>query len=281
MNNKSVVVTGASGFVAGSLVKFLNGFESLNVIPISRSSSPGWQQVSNYKDTPVAEVLIHLAENSDRAAVNSMGRSAVVEATNVCESLLNKGYSEIIYASSASVYGDQQALGSRISEEEKVEPYDTYSELKLSSEKLLAEEGASVLRLANVIGPGMSQKNVLSDIFSQMDSAGPLTVRDQAPVRDFVCISDVVRAFQKMIGTGLAGLFNVGSGQGCSIGNLARIALNEDGQESRKIQSGQDSGPVSKMVLDIKKIKMAANWEPVCSLEKCVKNSLQNYREKR
>src|SRR5262245_20534431 len=109
-----MVVTGASGFIGRNLVAVLAARgqatlaasrRAIAVEPPARA-----RQVADYGQLELAEVddvLIHLAEPRDIAAVeaNAERPDAGVRAT--LAALLAKAWGHVVYISSAAVYGDR------------------------------------------------------------------------------------------------------------------------------------------------------------------------------
>ena len=87
------IVTGASGFVGHRVVKELlrRGVKACAVArhPVE---FPDSLVVDNYLDTPGGDVLIHLAENPNRAQVNEVGSAYAAEANVLANALVSKGY---------------------------------------------------------------------------------------------------------------------------------------------------------------------------------------------
>ena len=254
MKKISVVITGASGFIGSSLVEKLRLNEKFEVIPVSRS--PGEESnfvVRDYKNTPHGDVLIHLAENSNKSIINSASKEYINSSKKTLEALISKKYSQIIYFSSSLVYGEKN-LGP-FKEEFKTYRNDNYTDLKLSNEDKVISAGGMVIRLANVIGPKMSSKNVLSDILRQIKCSNSVSLINGSAVRDFIFIGDVVNAIEKLLYKNLSGVFNLGSGVGTSINHLAELMIRE---HSKKIDfnSNSNSSLNSYNVLDTSKLKL-------------------------
>ena len=223
----------------------------------------GMHQVADYCDTPSADVLVHLAEEPDRAVVNASGASVWRQSEVVRR--LSARCRKIIYSSSSAVYGDNGS--GRFTTDEPVTGYDVYSRLKIENERIVLDAGGTVLRLANLYGEGMSSNNVISDIVKQIPGSGAMCIRDDGPVRDFLNVADAARAFVLVTTMATDGILNIGSGIGMSIGAVARLALQVAGREHREIVVTSPSGKRSVNVLDVSESQRLLGWSATSSLQ--------------
>lgn len=245
--------------------------EGYNAIGLSRRSDERKRQIfriEDYADYNPSKnaILVHLAQTRDVRRAEEKGQSHIDETVALCKALQEKPWMHLIYASSAEIYGDQVPAARCTCE--PVAPQSAYGTVRQQCEKLILEKNGTVLRLANVYGSGMADNNVLSVILSQIPGAGPLRVNDSAPVRDFIWIEDVISAFMSAIELRRPGIFNIGSGRGASIADLAEYALKLAGQEHRPVQDVRASGKPSHLVLDIEETRQALNWTPTVTIEK-------------
>ena len=253
----TVIITGASGFIGSHCTKKLR-LHGFNVIPVTRKKIQGMITVNDYQNVPNGDILIHLGEDSDRGHVNSLGVDYYKIATSAVNALAQKFEGRMIYGSSAVVYGDQGAHPFKT--DCKTYSVDTYSSTKVDNETTVSSFGGVSFRFSNVFGQGMSEKNVLSDIIKQLDTDGPIVVRNQSPIRDYIHISSITDLIIKAINNYQNGVFNVGSGEGTSIHQLAGLILGIAGQKNRQIHSLTKSEENSFSVLDISKTQKAFNW---------------------
>jgi nucleoside-diphosphate-sugar epimerase len=130
---------------------------------------------------------------------------------------------------------------------------------------VLAAGGAAV-RLANLYGPGMAANNVLSDVLQQLGGAGPVRIRDAAPVRDFLWVGDAAAGLAAVALGEPAGIYNLGSEHGTSIGELVRLLLEAAEEEGREIVATAPADRPSTLVLDIAATEAAFGWRPQTSL---------------
>jgi len=251
-----IVVTGASGFLARAIFTQLTAL-GLPFIGVSRRGGPGLHQVADYSDTPVGDVLIHLAEESDRAKANLLGEAYIEYASGVVEKLLNQTPT-FLYASSGLVYGDvgKTPFGRKAA----VESTDVYSRSKIRNEALVLSADGTVLRLSNLFGVGMSTCNVVFDIAKQLGRTDPLVVRDDGPVRDFLSVNQAVNAIVLLAQSPQLGIFNIGSGFGVSIRELVLLALRAVKQQNREILVTHPTGRRSVNILDIPDTRSSLVW---------------------
>lgn len=254
-----VVVTGASGFLGSAVSKKLT-IAGLDVVGVSRKKNPGLFQVDKYSESPSGDVLIHLAENNNRARVNQLSTAYEQEACSTLDTLLKKGYGMVIYASSSVLYGD--SVRTPHSELDPVDPIDTYTRAKMAAEQRVLSLGGTVARLANIYGPDMARENVISHILGQLHNYGSITLQDATPIRDFLWIEDAAEAIMKMVSLQAQGVFNIGTGIGTSIGELASMLLAQAKVTQREIVSLQSATKQSCIVMDITKAKKDLYWQP-------------------
>lgn len=236
-----------------------------HVLPVARSAGAEWRQVDDYSQTPAADVLIHLAEDGDRPSVNEAGKTYEDAVRSTFKTLLAKGYRRVVYASSATLYGD--AVETPRNPSETVIPTDTYARAKLANENQVLAHGGTALRFSNLYGPGMSPANVVSAILRQIPGEGDVLMHRTSPVRDFLWVDDATAALVAAATSADTGLFNVGTGSGLSIRQLAGTALSLAGEGERTIRSENPSVSPSTLILDIGETTRRIGWKPTTSTE--------------
>ena len=266
------VVTGASGFIGRATLSALAA-RGLPVLAVSRryfnvGKSIQVLQVKSYADLvppSTDSVLVHLAEPRDVAAVAREDARLAAERQGALAALLGRGWAHVVYASSAAVYGDGETAPRRTSE--SIAPRGAYAAAKAASEQAVLAAGGAVARLANVYGPGMAPNNVFADILRQIPGEGPLTLRDLAPVRDYLWVDDAAAGLAALAAARKSGLFNLGTGTGTSVGNLARQALACAGERGRPVHATVTAGRDSHLVLDAADTAAQVGWSPSVSLD--------------
>src|SRR5438445_10434108 len=171
-----------------------------------------------------ATSLINLAGQVS-AEIDDYQRVNLCGMVNLAQACLKHRVPRLIHASSALIYGN--ALDA--SEESPCRPISPYATMKLAAEEILASLLAPTveflsLRLSNVYGP-RQRNGLMPYIVKRILKREPITTdADDAQVRDFVHVRDVVTALLKARGArDCAGVLNIGSGQATSIMSLVRL----------------------------------------------------------
>lgn len=264
------VVTGASGFLGRAVVAELSA-RGLPVTAVSRGrpafdNSVQTLQVDRYSDLRPASrdaVLLHLAEPNYIGAADREGAAHADAMRDTVSALAGAGWAHVIYASSAVVYGDDSGTPHLASE--PVQPRGAYAQSKAACESIVVNAGGGVARLANLYGSGMASNNVMSDILAQIGGTGPVRVRDAAPVRDYLWIEDAARGLVDAATANLSGVFNLASGVGTSVNELAALILSL-AKENRPLEETAPAGRKSCLVLDIAATTQRLGWRPAVSL---------------
>lgn len=299
--NKTVAITGASGYLASALTAALRNTPA-HILRISRRDLPPipgtetlradvredgcWEVILSK-----ADVIFHLAGNTSVYAAaddpaDSLG-STVLPITRLVHAARSAGYRpRVVYASTATVYGLAENVP--VAEDVVPRPITNYDLHKLFSEKQLELaskqailEGVS-LRLANVYGPSQStntaaDRGILNKIAKLAIQGEKLTVYgDGNYLRDYVYVDDVARAFIAAgIAEGIAGRsFNVAFGAGVTV----RDAFNLVSEKAEKATGkkvfvenvpwpdGSDPIELRSFVADITSFEHATGWHPTICL---------------
>ena len=165
---------------------------------------------------------------------------------------------------------------------ERVRPSPTsvYGATKLAQEHILGSwclaMGAEhvVLRLQNVYGPGQSLTNPYTGIvplFAQLARDGKEipVYEDGQIIRDFVYIDDVAAAISRalVVAEPREGPYDVGSGEGTSILDLAALVAHRYGAPPPRITGQFRNGDVRSARCDVSTTLAALGWRPQVGLE--------------
>ncbi|NMD47388.1 MAG: UDP-glucose 4-epimerase GalE [Propionibacterium sp.] len=167
------------------------------------------------------------------------------------DGMARHGVDEMVFSSSAAVYGTPQT--DLVTESSPTRPESPYGESKLIGEWLLADEGRAAnlrhtsLRYFNVVGSGApelydtSPHNLLPIVFDQLLAGRTPSINgddyatpDGTCVRDYVHVADLaishVAAAQALdAGRELAPVYNLGSGSGLSVREIMSAVVRVTG----------------------------------------------------
>ena len=217
--------------------------------------------------------MIHLAEDSHRGRVNSLGDNYLKESTKFVNELTQSFTGKLIYASSSCVYGDN--CKDNFSETDTTYTIDNYCVVKLRNEEQIINSNGTCFRLSNVFGKGMCNVNVMSEIYNQASVGNTICLKSLSPVRDFIHVSDVCHLIENCIRNFKPGIFNAGSGVGKSIASIAQDILNCMDIFNVTINGQEKVDSSSVNVLCINKTKKFFDWEPNLDYNQHFKNTFK------
>jgi UDP-glucose 4-epimerase len=197
---------------------------------------------------------------------------------SLAEAIRDAGVRRVVFASSATVYGQQPAQP--VSEDSWPHPTVPYAVSKLAAEHYLFALGelngieTVVLRIFNAYGPGqrippahapvvpLFAKNILS-------GASIVVHGDGGQTRDFVYIDDVVEA---LVAASQAAnvnnaVINVGSGQETSVNRLIETLGQVTDRQPAVIHNPRESGGITRLVADLRKARQMLGYRPQVPLE--------------
>jgi len=228
-------------------------------------------------------VVVHLAWTSLPAGSNEdpVGdlQDNVLGSLRLLQACHGHRVGRVIYISSGgTVYGNPRHLPIR--ETDQTEPMCAYGVSKLAVEKYLGlfrqlyGLDFVVLRPSNAFGPGQDPERGQSavTVFTHMAARGePITIWGNGDVvRDFLWVEDLVDAIARLIRyepgpTGLR-IFNVGTGQGTSLRDLAGMVSRALGRQIEVTYAPGRPLDVTANVLDATRLREVTGWFPQVAL---------------
>lgn len=279
-----VVVTGASGFLGGSVIRELLA-RGLPVLALSRRriafpDGVTSQTVSDYRsiELPQGSTVLHLAGEADVVAANRRGEKHVALEIALAAAVCDSAAGRIVFASSAQIYGDLREQPHR--PDEAPENDTPYARAKIATERMIVERGGAAARLSNLYGPNASG-TLIADILAQIPGTGPLRVREVASRRDHLWHADAARALTDMALGTASGIFNVASGRVQSVGEVAAAALRAAGEHDRPVVPAERPKNASVIALDISRTTEFFGWHPTTVLEEGLRHLIEDKKEKR
>lgn len=282
-----ILVTGGAGFIGSNIVNALCKDDKIKqIIVLDNLINGDLKNLNNSEkiyfrkgDICDYEILEDLCKKVDvichQAAWGSVPKSIeqpkdymlnnVYGFSNIIEAAKNTGVKKIIYASSSSVYGDNESeykleknIGKQLS------PYG----LSKRFDEMLARNFHELyginfygLRYFNVFGENQKWNSEYSAVIpkfikSILDGKSPIIYGDGEQSRDFTYVKNVVDMNINLIkNIELVGshIFNVGLGKSTSVNTLFRIIKNKLNSEINPIYSEKRKGDILNSLADIKK----------------------------
>lgn len=202
--------------------------------------------------------------------------SNVLATVKMLDLAVEKGIGKVVFVSSGgTVYGIPEQVP--IPETAPTEPICAYGVGKLAIEKylrlyhLLHGLEYAVLRVSNPYGERQEIGGSLGavSVFTSKAVRGEVIEiwGDGEVVRDYVHVDDVVLAMHRaMEYQGTMRLFNIGSGEGCSLNQLLELLEELLGRPVSRRYAAARSTDVPINILDVSRAENHLGWRPVVSL---------------
>ena len=301
--NKTVLITGAGGFIGSQLVEALL-IEGAHVRAFVRYTSRGDngllrllpREISDrleiihgdlrdmqavYDAARDCELVYHLGalisipysyrHPAEVAEVNFMGTLNVLMA---CREL---SVARLIHTSTSEVYGTARHVP--INEEHPLQGQSPYSASKIGADKMAESFYCAynlpvvTVRPFNTYGPRQSARAVIPTIITQALDNHIIHLGNLDTTRDFTYVDDTVRGFLLAGSTVGAegGVFNLGTGTDIRIGDIAeRIALKIGHKVEIKVEAQRlrpEKSEVLRLISDNRLARATLGWEPQVSLD--------------
>jgi nucleoside-diphosphate-sugar epimerase len=261
---RRIVVLGATGFVAGGLVRLLEGeghacrpVGSREVDLTSESAVSKLAAIFHPEDAVVMCSALTPEKGRDRATFLKNVRMA----DHLCAALAKSPCAQLVYISSDSVYGSR---AEDVSEQSCCETEDLYGLSHIVREKLLREACAMLgIRLAilrpgavygaedthNAYGPNRFVRTAVAN--------GKITLFGEGEEqRDHIYIRDLVRIIRLSVEHGTTGTLNAVSGASPTFREIALIIQREMGGKV-EIESAPRRVPIVHRRFDVQALRTA------------------------
>lgn len=310
LKNKSILLTGAGGFIGSHLTERLieldvdlktfvrynsrNDWgmleylpkEQLNSIEVISGDLKDYDAIRQI--TKDVDVVFHLASlisipysylhPRENVETNIMGTFNVLMAAK------DNGVEKIVHTSTSEVYGTAKYVP--IDENHPLQGQSPYSASKIGADKMAEsfhlsfELPVATIRPFNTFGPRQSLRAVIPTIISQALTKDEIFLGSLEPTRDYTYVKDLVEGFIKVGESpkSIGEVINVGSNYEISIGDLAKKIITLIGKDVEIKQDTSRIRPkgseVERLWCDNTKANKLLNWTPTKSLDKGLKETI-------
>jgi UDP-glucose 4-epimerase len=301
MISQRCLVMGGSGFIGTNLCHALRGrVRSLKSFSSRPAAIEGveWIQGNFLDNSDIiravedVDVVFHLISTSTPASSNADpladAQQNILQTLQLLEACRAKQVKRIIFVSSGgTVYGDAKVLPTPENHPER--PICAYGVSKLAIEKYLHLYErlygitAIILRVSNPYGPyqyAQKKQGVIGTFISKILAGQAIEIwGDGSVVRDYVYIEDVIQAMlNASVYTGFFRTFNVGSGKGVSLADIAEEITQATGSSLQRIYKGGRTVDVSKSILDCTLAEKELSWSATHDLKSGIGKTLSWFR---
>jgi UDP-glucose 4-epimerase len=294
------IVTGGAGFIGSHIVEKLKRLDHMVVVidnEYSDNDDFHWRKdtlnvnidITDYKALKQActgaDYIFHLAAEARigpaiKNPINALNINTI-GTCNVLQCAREVGAKKVLYSSTSSGYGLNEAPNVETQPDDCLNPY---SVSKVAGEKLckmytdLYGLNTIIFRYFNVFGeraPRKGQYAPVTGIFLRQKAAGePLTiVGDGEQRRDYIYVKDVANAnvmaaISNPDDDAYGQVYNVGSGKNYSVNEIASFISDDTINIPPRIGEARNS------LANIDKIQKTFAWKPEVDVEQWIKTQL-------
>lgn len=300
---KNILVTGSSGTIGTALCEFLMA-RDYRITGIDIRHNKWNDQIdkltiisdlrkANFHTALKQDVdlIIHLAANArvyDLVERPKLARDNFLMVFNVLEYVRASNIKRLVFASSREVYGNSDNAYRNENEVSVSSCESPYSATKLAGEALFHsysycyDIGSVILRFSNVYGKYDDSNRVIPVFMKRSMQNKNLIVFGEHKILDFTYIDDCIKGIVRVIenfNQVCGNTFNIATGKGTSIMQVADMIKDKTGSNSRIIIKESRTGEVTNFIADITKAKKLLGYDPKINIQEGIERSFEWYRE--
>ncbi|WP_432012900.1 SDR family NAD(P)-dependent oxidoreductase [Streptomyces cucumeris] len=310
-SGRTVLVTGAEGFIGSTLVDLLveRGARVRALVHYKPYGEAGYLAHHLGPGSPVetiagdvrdagrvmdavagCDTVFHLAAligiPYSYQAPEAYVQTNVTGTQNIAAACHRYGVRRLLHTSTSEVYGT--ALTVPIAEDHPLQPQSPYSASKIGADMMALsyahafELPVTVVRPFNTYGPRQSSRAVIPTILAQLH-AGVREIRlgSLTPTRDFTYVTDTAAGFLALADCdrALGEVVNLGTGREIAIGDLTEALIAATGRDARVVVDPARLRPagseVQRLLSDNSRAREWAGWRPEVGLAEGLRRTSQ------
>jgi len=303
LNDKTVLVTGAGGFIGSHLVEVLakraakvkafvryNSKRNCGNLEFLDSKIKKEIDISfgDIRETGVLEKVIKDVDVVFNLAAlvgipysyinpHEVAMVNVIGTLNILKAAREAGVKKFVQTSTSEVYGSPDSVP--IKETSRLKPQSPYSASKIGSDAIALSffysfnMPVSIIRPFNTYGPRQSARAVIPAVIVQALNGDIIRLGATTPRRDFTYVKDTVEGFIKVAESerSIGEVINVGTGKNVSVSEVVSLISRILGKnlriarDTKRVRPGKSE--VTRLMADIAKAKRLLKWKPAHELE--------------
>lgn len=308
-SNRSVLVTGAGGFIGSHLAEQLVrlGANTRALVHYNALGSWGWLDQSPLRDQMQViagdirdrdrvreaiqgtEVVFHLAAliaipYSYQAPISYL-QTNIEGTVNILQTARQVGVERVVHTSTSEVYGTARYVP--MDENHSLQGQSPYSASKIGADKMAEAFYRSfnlpvvTVRPFNTFGPRQSARAIIPTIITQCLTSRVVKLGNLAPTRDLNYVANTVDGFIAAASApdAIGKTFNLGSGREISMGELAYLIGGLSGQEvsieSEAVRVRPENSEIERLLADATLARQVLGWQPAVSLEEGLRRTIR------
>lgn len=316
INNKNVVVTGASGFIGSHLTEELVRRGADVKAFVHYNSRNDWGLLELLEKDVLSKIEVIAGDITDPFFVRNVTKDSdivfhlaaligipysyvapenyvnvnIKGTLNVLQAALDNEVGKVVHTSTSETYGTAEYTP--IDEAHPLKGQSPYSASKIGADKIAESYYRSfdlpvaTIRPFNTFGPRQSARAIIPTIISQALTKDEVHVGSLSPVRDLTFVKDTVNGFIE-IGTSeksVGELINIGRGSGVTISELLKRILQILGKEDIRVVEDMDrvrpdKSEVMELICDNSKAKHLLDWSSQYTLDEGLAETIEWMRE--
>jgi len=294
---KSVLLTGADGFIGSHLTEMLvaKGYNVKALCQYNSFNNWGWLEDVNCKHqikvltgdirdphyckyiSKDVDIIFHLAAliaiPYSYLSPDSYVDTNIKGTLNICQAAKENNVKRVLHTSTSEVYGTAQYVP--IDEKHPLQPQSPYSASKIAADAMAMSFynaynlPVTIARPFNTYGPRQSARAVIPTIITQIASGKKeIKLGDVSPTRDFNYVEDTCRGLIMLAESDatIGETVNIGSNTEISIGDTLQLIKDLMSSNVTFINDQQRNRPekseVFRLWCDNKKIKNLIGYKP-------------------